>query len=184
MEDTMQGLLPIKARWACAAALSAALLVASASACASPAPEHAYATPEDLCGTKVSAASLEPLLPPGKTIAARPASAVGVERCRLLVDGKVVFSSSVEKRAAGASAPDVAESAIGVGPTDTRTGTGDGRFIYSKAGAVGRVECSGRPDSSLWVTARTTRPATAADMLKLVKEYANSAAGSGVCDEL
>lgn len=181
VEDTMQGLLPIKARWACAA-LGAALLVASASACASPAPEHAYATPEDLCGTKVSAAFLEPLLPPGKTIAARPASAVSVERCRLLVDGKVVFSSSVEKRAAGASARDVAESAIGVEPTDTRTG--DGRFIYSKAGAVGRVECSGRPDSSLWVTARTTRPATAADMLKLVKEYANSAAGSGVCDEL
>ncbi|MFB7709443.1 hypothetical protein [Streptomyces sp. NPDC056105] len=177
----MQGLRPGKARWACAA-LGAALLVASASACASPAPEHASATPKDLCGTKVSVAFLEPLLPPWKTIATRPASAVGVERCRLLVDGKVVFSGSVEMRAPGASARDVAASAIGVEPTDTSTG--DGRFIYSKTGAVGGVECSGRSDSSLWVTAQTTHPATAADMLKVVKEYANSAAGSGVCDKV
>ncbi|MET7516266.1 hypothetical protein ABZS88_22840 [Streptomyces sp. NPDC005480] len=179
----MQGLPRGGARSAWTAALGAALLVASVAGCSSSEPERAYATPKDLCGTKVSAGSLEPLLAPGKKIAVRPTSAVGVKRCRFEVDGKVVFSTSVEKRGADTSARDVATSAIGVNPNDT--GADGGRFIYSKTGAVGRVECpkSAGADSSLWVTARTTHPATATDMVKLVKEYANSVARNGGCGE-
>lgn len=158
----------------------AALLVASVAAC-SAAPGREYATPGDLCGAKVSAKALEPLLPPGKKISAQPTSAVGTKRCRLLVDGNVVFSGSVEKRAPGTQAGDVAASALGVEPTDAHTG--DGRFVYSKTGAVGRVECGGsaRAESSLWVTVRSTHPATAADTLKVVKEYADSVGQGGDC---
>lgn len=180
LDGVMQQLQSAGARLA-SAALAAALLVASASACSSPAPERAYATPKELCGTKVSAAFLEPLLPPGKKISAQPRSSVGTKRCYLLVDGAAAFSSSVELRGAGVSARDVAASAIGIEPTDT--GAGGGRFIYSRTGAVGRVECSGsaRRDSSLWVTVRTAHPSAAADMLKLVNEYANSVAQGGGC---
>lgn len=164
-------------------ALGAALLAASVSACSSSAPEREYATPGDLCGAKVSRAALEPLLPPGEKITAQSTSGAGAKRCRLEVDGEVAFSSSVEKRAAGASAQDVATSAIGVEPTDSASD--DGRFVYSKTGAVGRVECpaSAGPDGSLWVTARATHPATAADMLDVVKEYADSVGQGGDCDE-
>lgn len=80
--------------------------------------------PKDLCGTKVSSAALEPVLPPGKKISAQPTSAVGVQRCRVQVDGKTVLSASTEKRAAGASARDVAMSAIGVEPTDASADKG------------------------------------------------------------
>ncbi|MFD3478042.1 hypothetical protein [Streptomyces sp. NPDC058695] len=179
----MQGLPRGRARSVSAAAIGAALLVASVSACSSSAPEREYATPKELCGTKVSAGALEPLLPPGKKIAVEPTSAVGVKRCRLEVDGKVVFSASVEKRGADTSAGDVATSAIGVDPNDA--GADNGRFIYSKTGAVGRVECSksAGADSSFWVTARVSDDADPADMHRFVKEYATSAAGSGACAE-
>lgn len=159
-------------------ALGATLLT---TACSSPSPELEYAVPSSLCGTKVTSTSLEPLLPPGKEISEEPTAAVGVERCRLQVDGKTVFSSSVEKRAADVSAQDVAESAVGVEPTDSATG--DGRFIYSKTGAVGRVECpaSGQSDASWWVTARTTDTVAAKDMLTFVKHYASAAAKTDAC---
>lgn len=164
-----------------AAALGAALLTASIAACSSPSPEREYAVPNSLCGTKVPTASLEPLLPPGKKIAAQPTSAVDIERCRLQVDGETAFSSSVEKRATDVSAQDVAKSALSVEPTDSATD--DGRFIYSKTGAVGRLECpaSARPDGSWWVTARTTHTVTAKDMLSFVRDYATAAAKTDTC---
>lgn len=62
----MQGLPRGRARSVWAAAIGAALLVALVSACSSSEPEREYATPKELCGTEVSATSLEPLLPPGK----------------------------------------------------------------------------------------------------------------------
>ncbi|MFE6960740.1 hypothetical protein [Streptomyces sp. NPDC057696] len=179
----MQGLPHGRARSAWVA-LGAALLVTSVSACSSSAPEREYATPKELCGsTKVSAASLEPLLPPGKKIAVEPTSAVGVKRCRLEVDGTVVFSTSVEKRGADTSARDVATSASGVDPNDASAD--NGRFIYSKTGAVGQVECpkSAGTDSSFWATARVSDTADPADMHRFIKEYATAAAGSGACAE-
>ncbi|MGW6401033.1 hypothetical protein [Streptomyces sp. NPDC055134] len=179
----MQELQRGRARSGWAATLGAVLLVASVAGCSSSAPERAYPTPKELCGTKVSAGSLEPLLPAGKKIAVRPTSAVGVKRCRLEVDGEVVFSSSVEKLGGGTSARDVATSALGVNPNDT--GADGGRFIYSKTGAVGRVECP-KPagaDSSFWVTARVADDSDPADMLRFIKEYAAAAAGSGACTE-
>ncbi|WP_428954383.1 hypothetical protein [Streptomyces sp. cg35] len=127
---------------------------------------------------------LEPLLSPGKKVSAQPTSAVGAERCRLEADGEVVFSSSVETRAGDVSARDVAESAIGVEPTDSATS--NGRFLYAKTGAVGRVQCpsSAKSDRSLWVTARTTHTTTAKDMLAFTQDYATGAADTHSCAEL
>ncbi|MFI6873136.1 hypothetical protein ACIBL6_06840 [Streptomyces sp. NPDC050400] len=166
-----------------AAALGTALLITSVGACSSPVPEREYAVPNNLCGAQVSKTSLEPILPPGKKISEQPTSGVGVDRCRLQVDGEVVFSSSVETRAEDASAHDVAQSAIGVEPSDFATD--NGRFIYAKTGAVGRVQCPPSPETeaSLWVTARTTHPASAKDMLALIKDYAKGTAETNACAE-
>ncbi|MEV6513697.1 hypothetical protein [Streptomyces sp. NPDC051642] len=139
--------------------------------------------PKDLCGTRISSAALEPVLPPGKKISAQPTSAVGVQRCRLQVDGKTVFSISIEKRAASASARDVAMSAVGVDPNDTSAD--NGQLIYSKTGAVNKVACpaSASSDSSLWVTARATHASAASDLRRLVEQYAATVAKTDACQD-
>ncbi|MEV3861044.1 hypothetical protein AB0J38_42885 [Streptomyces sp. NPDC050095] len=167
-----------------AIALGAALLAVSATACSSSSPEREYAVPDNLCGAKVPTSSLEPLLPTGKKLSAQPTSAVDVDRCRLQVDGETAFSSSVEKRASDISAQDVAKSAMGVEPTDSVAD--DGRFVYAKTGAVGKVKCPGSSgaERSLWVTARTTHPAEAKDMLAFIRAYADGVAGTDACSKL
>ncbi|MFJ8824353.1 hypothetical protein ACIREE_21520 [Streptomyces sp. NPDC102467] len=165
-------------------ALGAVLLSWSVTACSSSPPERAYTVPDSLCGTKVSSGSLKPLLPTGKKISAQPTSAVNVERCRLQVDGETAFSSSVEKRSSDVSAQDAAKSALGVEPTDSVAD--NGRFVYAKTGAVGRVECSASAEAgrSLWVTARTTHPAGEKDMLAFIRAYADTVAGTDACAKL
>ncbi|MZD03530.1 hypothetical protein GTW43_00305 [Streptomyces sp. SID5785] len=171
--------------------IGAALLGVSAVGCSSSEPKRAYAVPADLCGTKVPGSALTPLLPPGKKAVQEPSAAVGVQRCRLKVDGEVALSTSVEKRAADVSAQDVAQSAEGVEPTDTASG--DGQYVYGKSGAVGRVACpsssgkadSGKADRSIWVTARVSEAADdAKDLLGFVKAYAEATAGTDACTKL
>ncbi|WP_432126641.1 hypothetical protein [Streptomyces sp. bgisy082] len=156
-----------------------ALLVLTAS-CSSPARE--YAVPVELCGVGVPASVLEPVLPPGKEISAHPTDpeGTGIARCRLHVDGKSVFSASVERWEKDASARDVIGPAQSVGPGDARSE--DGRFVYSAADAVGRVDCRAADDAgrSVWATVRTTRDgATGEQMRDLITAYAGSVAASG-----
>ncbi|MFJ7130759.1 hypothetical protein [Streptomyces sp. NPDC098101] len=153
--------------------------------CSSPARE--YAVPAELCGVGVPASVLEPVLPPGKEISAHPTDpeGTGIARCRLHVDGKSVFSASVERWEKDASARDVAGPAQSVGPGDARSE--DGRFVYSAAGAVGRVDCRAADDAgrSVWATVRTTRDGTTGEQMKdLVTAYADAVGASGACDEV
>ncbi|GAA3808152.1 hypothetical protein ACFQ0G_53595 [Streptomyces chiangmaiensis] len=160
----------------------AVLMAAAVASCSSPPPAREYAIPKDLCGTEISSTLLEPLLPPGKEIGTRSTSyTVDVQRCRLQVDGKEAFSSSVERRGADVSARDVAMSAIGVEPGDTSTD--NGRFIYSKTGAVGRIECksSENSDRSVWVTARTSYASDASDMRQFIEQFAEAVGETGAC---
>ncbi|MFD9096099.1 hypothetical protein [Streptomyces collinus] len=161
--------------------LWAALLVGLATSCSSSSATQEYAVPDDVCGTKVTSGLLAPLLPAGKKISARPTSAVGTKRCRLLVDGEIAFSSSVEKRAANATASDVASSAYGVDPTDT--GSDGGRVIYSKTGAVDLVNCpaSASAESTLWATVRTSHEVKASAMRAFIEGYATALAMSDAC---
>ncbi|MFG2605092.1 hypothetical protein ACGFT2_16335 [Streptomyces sp. NPDC048514] len=162
--------------------LGAALLVGLTASCSS-SPTRAYAVPGDVCGTKVTKAVLEPLLPPGKEISARPTSAVGVKRCRLVVDEKIVFSSSVEKHGAGTTARDVALSAYGVEPNDA---SADGGYVvYSRTGAVGLVKCPARSsENSVWATVRTERGVEQSDMRRYIEAYAKALSESGGCRSL
>ncbi|MFE2988187.1 hypothetical protein [Streptomyces sp. NPDC059262] len=167
-----------------ASLLGCTLVFGLLSACSSPDPKREYVLPNSLCGIKISGTALEPFLPPGKKINAQPTSAVGINRCRLRVDGKIVFSSSIEQRDIDATARDVAMSAFGVNPNDT--GTTNGRFVYSKTGAVGRVECpnSTVAEANLWVTARVPDASSASGMRHFIEEYAAATAKSGACRRL
>ncbi|MBB5930077.1 hypothetical protein [Streptomyces echinatus] len=167
-----------------ASLLGAALLVGLTAACSSPSPTREYAVPGDVCGTDVARSLLEPLLPAGERISAKSSSAVGATRCRLSVEGEIVFSSAVEKHDADTTAHDVAASAYGVDPTDA-TAAG-GRVIYSKTGAVGLVGCpaSASADSSLWATVRTSHEVEASAMRDFVEGYAAAVAGSDACRAL
>ncbi|MFI0190015.1 hypothetical protein ACH4PW_21000 [Streptomyces sp. NPDC017082] len=158
--------------------LGAGLLVGLATSCSSSSATREYAVPDDVCGIRVAGPLLEPLLPAGKKITAEPTSAVGTQRCRLLVDGKVVFSSSLEKRGVDTTAGDVAASAYGVNPTDAGTNGGD--VIYSKTGAVGRVECpnSASANNTVWATARTSHSVKASAMRSFIEGYRAAAAKS------
>ncbi|MGW2080574.1 hypothetical protein ACWCOW_27155 [Streptomyces sp. NPDC001939] len=166
------------------ALLGYTLIFGLLAACSSPAPKRQYALPKSLCGIKISGAALEPVLPPGKKISAQSTSAVGTSRCRLQVDGKIIFSSSIEQRDIDATARDVAVFAFGVNPDDASTA--NGRFIYSKTGAVGRVECpnSTAAEANLWVTARVPDASSASDMRHFIEEYAAATAKSGACHRL
>ncbi|MFF8729832.1 hypothetical protein ACF073_25565 [Streptomyces sp. NPDC015171] len=162
-------------------ALGAALLIGLLASCSSPSPTREYTVPGDVCGIKVSGSLLEPLLPAGKKISAAPTSAVGVKRCRLVVDERVAFSSSVEVHDATITARDVAMSAAGVEPTDT---SADGGYvIYSRTGAVGLVKCPATSaKTSVWATVRTQHTVNASAMRHFIEAYANALSRNGACE--
>ncbi|WP_181792883.1 hypothetical protein [Streptomyces sp. WELS2] len=166
------------------ALLGAGLLFALTTSCSSSSPTREYAVPSNVCGTRMAPSLLEPLLPPGEKVGAQPTSSVNVKRCRILVDGKVAFSSSIEKRDANTSVGDVASSAYGVEPTDTRA-DGD-HTIYSKTGAVSLVECPGSAsaNSTVWATVRITHNVKASSMHDFIKEYATAVGRGDACRAL
>lgn len=166
-----------------AAGVGLAATLTFTASCSSPARE--YAVPTDLCGVKIVAAVLEPVLPPGKEASLHPTAAGGNKRCRLHVDGKAVLSASIEPWEKDTSAQDVARGALAVGPLDTPSK--DHRYIYSKTGAVGRVNCPIPQNSnrSVWATVRVTHnDATNTDMKSLITAYTDAVAASGECSEV
>ncbi|WP_416520595.1 hypothetical protein [Streptomyces achromogenes] len=166
------------------ALLGAGLLVALTTSCSSSSPTREYAVPSDVCGTHMASSLLEPLLPPGKKVSTQPTSSVGVKRCRIVVDGKVVLSTSMEKHDANTGVGDVASSAYGVEPTDSRAD--GGHTIYSKTGAVSLVECAGSPsaNSTVWATVRTSHDVKASSVHDFIKGYATAVGRGDACRAL
>jgi hypothetical protein len=123
------------------------------------------------------------VLPAGKVISAHPTATKWNKRCRLQVDGKPAFSATVEWWEGNTSLARVATDAIGVDPGDSKTA--DQRYIYSKSGAVGLVNCPNprRVKKNLFVSVRVVdESATAAQMEKLITAYSESVAASDDCE--
>lgn len=77
----------------------------------------------------------------------------------------------------------VATDAIGVDPGDSETA--DHRYIYSKSGAVGLVNCPNQHQlkERLFVSVRVVQEsATATQMKKLITAYSTSVAASDDCE--
>ncbi|MFJ8860893.1 hypothetical protein ACIRD8_20995 [Streptomyces sp. NPDC102451] len=158
------------------------ILASLNSACS--APEKSYATPGSLCGKSISSKFLDPFMPPGKKVSVVSRhEAEGIRRCRIYVDGKEVLSASSEWLRKDASLLKVAAMPFNnVDPGDTVTR--DGKYIYSKTGAIGEVTCLVPPTSSerVFASIRISGGKPDAEALKnLIREYSKKLDNSDHC---
>lgn len=107
----------------------------------------------------------------------------GIRRCRIYVDGKEVLSASSEWLSKESSLLEVAAlPSNNVEPGDTVTK--DGRYIYSKTGAIGKVTCLAPPTSGerVFVSIRISGGKPDAEALKnLIREYSKKLDNSDHC---
>ncbi len=143
-----------------------------------------YAVPDSLCGVKVSARLLSPLLPPGKTVKQEnkdPLLDHGSIHCNVMVDGKTVFIASQTWQDRG----DAMSMAIVQPELEPETLNGSAYFQYSEKGAVKRVDCRApkKPDEDLYAIPRIPGPQKpdVADVKAFTKNYAKGVAQSDQC---
>ncbi|WP_434597297.1 hypothetical protein [Streptomyces sp. A5-4] len=107
----------------------------------------------------------------------------GIERCRIYIDDKEALSASIEWTKRGTSLLEVAAQPHGVEPGDQLSK--DGRYIYSKTGAAGKVTCSNpiKEDSTLFTAIRISGASTPDEsaMLELIRGYSEGVAASTKC---
>lgn len=107
----------------------------------------------------------------------------GIRRCRIYVDDKEVLSASSEWLNKDMSLLDVAALPFNnVDPGDSVTK--DGKYIYSKTGAIGEVYCPKPPTSSekVFASIRVSGGEPNAEALKnLMREYTERLDSSDHC---
>ncbi|MDQ8706838.1 hypothetical protein RCO28_30860 [Streptomyces sp. LHD-70] len=146
------------------------------------APTKQYAIPKDLCGIQVKPNLVEPLLPPGEKLNFRSSSTGEHSWCRVEVDGKTPLSVMREWWSADTTVSYLARGALGVSPYDKQTK--DRRYIYSRTGAIGQVECpeSRKDGKKLFASVRVTSEVTEAEMKRFIIGYTKSVATSEACE--
>ncbi|RFC71965.1 hypothetical protein [Streptomyces sp. AcE210] len=121
------------------AAVTAAMVAAAAGCGDSAEGEHAVRT--SLCGIHIKAATLAPLLPPGKRVSLTPDTPVpdAITTCEVAVDKKVVLSVERERREPGAAARDIAVDRLSAhDPQSAAART----IAYTDAAAVSITRCT------------------------------------------
>ncbi|MFE5026552.1 hypothetical protein ACFRAO_25340 [Streptomyces sp. NPDC056656] len=103
--------------------------------------EREYAVPSSLCGIHIKAATLTPLLPPGKRIAVKPANPVpdAITTCEVAVDKKVVLSVERERREPGAAARDIAVDQLSAHDPESAAAR---TIAYTDSAAVSITRCT------------------------------------------
>ncbi|MFJ6850324.1 hypothetical protein ACIQM3_07235 [Streptomyces sp. NPDC091271] len=143
-----------------------------------------YETPSSLCGKSIPSKLLDPFMPAGKSasVVSRHETE-GIRRCRIYVDNKEVLSASSEWLRKDMSLRDAARSTFNnVDPDDKITK--DGKYIYSKTGAIGAVVCETPPTSSerVFSSIRISGGKPNAEALEgLIREYSEKLANSDHC---
>ena len=66
----------------------------SLSGCSEDEAKREYATPRTLCGTAIDSDDLAPFLPAGKKITVKGTSGGGINRCKVIVDNKIVATAT------------------------------------------------------------------------------------------
>ncbi|MEU4686288.1 hypothetical protein [Streptomyces xinghaiensis] len=168
-----------------ASAATAFILMPIVSACSDPIRE--YATPDALCGVKVSPRALEPLMPPGAEVSSREKEGSGARRCDVMVDGKTVLATAVEWYEGGSSLEYVAARTVGVEPGDKKTT--DKRYLFSDTGAIGLVQCADPDkidrdvDGDLFSSARISgQSATESEFKAFIVNYTEALSDSEACN--
>ncbi|KOG75097.1 hypothetical protein ADK77_03335 [Streptomyces antibioticus] len=141
-----------------------------------------YATPSSLCGTAVSPAALEPLLPAGNKISSVKSGPSGFTRCRLVVDKQVAVTSIIDQRKSGTRLMNVAYGTYGMRSDEIKKNEHD--YIVSDSQAVGHVSCSKlqKEGHELFTMIRKehgTVDATA--MEKAITEFTDAVSASRLC---
>ncbi|MEV0779826.1 hypothetical protein [Streptomyces sp. NPDC050428] len=165
-------------------ALSCALLISS---CSESTKEKEYETPQAVCGIKVPADILDPLLPEGEKATERSTTASGVKRCYVSVDDKVVLSASIEWYEADTPVAEIASQTVGADPDDKVSA--DKRYSYSGKGGAGLIRCEDSSkidkdvDGDLYSIVQISGdPADASAVLKMVEAYTTAAPAGGGCE--
>ncbi|MET9861343.1 hypothetical protein ABZY93_18875 [Streptomyces smyrnaeus] len=144
-----------------------------------------YAVPGALCGIKVSARLLEPLLPPGKSLRTDLNDTLpdhGIIDCNILVDGEIALIANQTWRDKHHSALSLATLQPEMEPEDLR---GDADFQYSRKGAAKRVSCPhpAKPKEDLFALTRIPGPQEpdVSDVKAFAKNYSKGVAASRQC---
>ncbi|MFJ8747740.1 hypothetical protein ACIREO_00080 [Streptomyces sp. NPDC102441] len=106
----------------------------------------------------------------------------GVERCQVLVDNKVALVASQEW---WNDKPNLTEIAQGQAYVEPENFSKDGMYIYSKRGAVGKVECAKpiRPGNELFAVVQVPESGRANEtaVKKIIAEFSTALSSSNKC---
>ncbi|MFB6670790.1 hypothetical protein ACFCWG_00070 [Streptomyces sp. NPDC056390] len=147
--------------------------------------EKKYALPSSLCGIPTGKEGWSSFLPAGEELTVQKVTPNGgTNRCQILIDGKVALVSS---RIWAAQKDSVAQMANSNANTDDGTLPDDSRYMYSRTGAVGRVEdCADptHPEQALFSVIQVFASdvdGDAAAMKRLIASYTQAVGASSDC---
>lgn len=112
------------------------LLVVLLAGCGDEGQKREYAVPDTLCGTAVDTDALSPFLPAGKEITVRDRSYSGSKGCEVVVDDKLVMTTTQLWMQEGTTTSLVAARQS---LDDPDRSAGNGRFVYSGYEAFGKT---------------------------------------------
>ncbi|MFE6902347.1 hypothetical protein ACFVFJ_36765 [Streptomyces sp. NPDC057717] len=161
-----------------------AVMAAAAAGCGDSA-EREYAVPSSLCGIHIKAATLTPLLPPGKHVAVKPDNPVpeAITTCEVAVDKKVVLSVERERREPGAAARDIAVDQLSAhDPKSAAART----IAYTDSAAVSITRCTAqdvvKEDISTVIRVFEPGHKDESALKNLITEYAEALKKSSPCE--
>ncbi|GAA3310254.1 hypothetical protein [Streptomyces cinereospinus] len=160
-----------------------AALLAALCGCGEEAPGRNYAVPAELCGIAVGTDDLAPFLPAGDAISVRAKSGGGVRSCQVVVDGRLVLTTTQAWLEEGRT---TAYFAYGQSLEAVGHSAEDDRFRYSGNEAFGKT--AGCVDSRYGQELYTAMQAQGsghrdADAMKrLITSYTHEVESSAACD--
>lgn len=176
------GKKPFTPSSAASTALLIAVLLLTSCSSESSRGEREYAIPPSLCGTPVSHAALEPLLPGGRKISSVKSGPSGFTLCRLVIDEKIAVTSLIEQAQSGTRLMNVAYLSEGMKASSVKK---EGpKYIISDSLAVGHASCSNlqKEGHELFTRIRIDHgSAGAAAMEKAITEFTDAVSTSKQC---
>ncbi|MET8248768.1 hypothetical protein ABZV31_32925 [Streptomyces sp. NPDC005202] len=160
------------------------VLVSVLAGCGGDEERREYAVPHTLCGTPVDSDELAPFLPPGRRITVRDNSHTAIKGCELLVDGKLIVSTTQAWLERGRTTAYFASAQTLEVPDRAAD---EGRFRYSGNQAFGKTQgcVDTRHDEELYtaVQADGSKHKDADAMKRLIISYTKEVENSAACTE-
>ncbi|MET7318857.1 hypothetical protein ABZX83_26480 [Streptomyces thermoviolaceus] len=152
--------------------------MATLSSCGGNQEKREYSVPDTVCGTSIDSQTLTPFLPPGKKLTTEAKKfSPNVEKCRVVVDGKLAAITSQEWW----NRISILEFAGGLTLENPDHQTDDGKYAYSGNQAFGRIDgCHNRdyPGKTLYTAIQANKSGykDASAMKRLIVNYTHAVA--------